>query len=256
MQELDSQDEPLNEQGFTVKQQRFIEEFCAVGNATQAAIRAGYDPANARQMGYENLTKPYIRKAVDERLAQMAMPGEVALKQMGDIARTRLNDFMYTTPVQGYEQEEQYVTILINHARNAIKGVEAFIGRNKLTKETRKPFDAKIARLYEQIADWEEMVERWGDDVTLIVPGRPVVHYVTRLDLPALARAKEEGRIKKFKETKDGVEVEMHAADGALRDILKIAGLYEKHNKQKKDTLLLTIGGKPFPGQVAPTGDE
>ena len=39
----------------TVKQQRFIEAFN--GNATEAAIMAGYSKNSAKEIGYENLTK-------------------------------------------------------------------------------------------------------------------------------------------------------------------------------------------------------
>ena len=39
----------------TLKQQRFIDEYIISGNATQAAIKAGYAPKNAGQTGAENL---------------------------------------------------------------------------------------------------------------------------------------------------------------------------------------------------------
>lgn len=54
----------------TVKQQRFADEWLANGgNATQAAIDAGYSKKTARSIGQENLTKPDIRAYIDERLA-------------------------------------------------------------------------------------------------------------------------------------------------------------------------------------------
>ena len=51
------------------KQQLFIEEYLIDLNGTQAAIRAGYNPNTARQIAAENLTKPYIRKAIDKAIA-------------------------------------------------------------------------------------------------------------------------------------------------------------------------------------------
>ncbi|OIT23086.1 terminase small subunit [Glaesserella parasuis] len=50
----------------TDKQQRFVEEYLIDLNATQAAIRAGYSEDTAKEMGYENLTKPHIQKAIQE----------------------------------------------------------------------------------------------------------------------------------------------------------------------------------------------
>lgn len=54
----------------TAKQKRFIEEYLIDLNATQAAIRAGYSPHTAKEIGYENLTKPHIRAHVDKAMAE------------------------------------------------------------------------------------------------------------------------------------------------------------------------------------------
>ena len=54
----------------TRKQQRFVEEYLIDLNATQAAIRAGYSANTAKEIAYENLTKPHIRARVDEALAE------------------------------------------------------------------------------------------------------------------------------------------------------------------------------------------
>jgi phage terminase small subunit len=54
----------------TAKQQRFVEEYLIDLNATQAAIRAGYSPDSARQIGTENLSKPAIRARIDKALAE------------------------------------------------------------------------------------------------------------------------------------------------------------------------------------------
>lgn len=53
----------------TKKQKRFVEEYLIDLNATQAAIRAGYSPDTAQQMGSENLSKPVIKNAIDKAIA-------------------------------------------------------------------------------------------------------------------------------------------------------------------------------------------
>lgn len=53
----------------TKKQKRFVEEYLIDLNATQAAIRAGYSPDTAQQMGSENLSKPVIKNAIDRGIA-------------------------------------------------------------------------------------------------------------------------------------------------------------------------------------------
>jgi phage terminase small subunit len=53
------------------KQKRFCDEYLIDCNATQAAIRAGYSPKTAKQIGQENLTKPDLKKYIDEQLEQI-----------------------------------------------------------------------------------------------------------------------------------------------------------------------------------------
>lgn len=45
----------------TPKQQAFCDYYIASGNATEAAIKAGYSEKTARFVGCENLTKPNIK---------------------------------------------------------------------------------------------------------------------------------------------------------------------------------------------------
>ncbi|NQP34728.1 terminase small subunit [Streptococcus suis] len=55
----------------TLKQQRFADEYIICGNATEAAIKAGYAPKAAYQTGAENLRKPQIKSYIDERLEDL-----------------------------------------------------------------------------------------------------------------------------------------------------------------------------------------
>ena len=54
----------------TDRQKRFCDEYLIDLNATQAAIRAGYSPNAAREIGCENLTKPNIKNTIDKALAE------------------------------------------------------------------------------------------------------------------------------------------------------------------------------------------
>lgn len=55
----------------TRKQQRFVTEYLVDCNATQAAIRAGYSEKTARFIGAENLSKPYIKQAIADKMEEM-----------------------------------------------------------------------------------------------------------------------------------------------------------------------------------------
>ena len=55
----------------TPRQQKFCDEYLISGNATEAAIKAGYSPKTAKQTGSENLAKPDLRAYIDEQLAKI-----------------------------------------------------------------------------------------------------------------------------------------------------------------------------------------
>jgi len=57
----------------TVKQRKFVSALAEHGNATQAAVDAGYnvqDRLSAKAIGAENLAKPVVRSALEATLAQ------------------------------------------------------------------------------------------------------------------------------------------------------------------------------------------
>ena len=78
-------------QKLTQKQQRFVDEYIISGNATQAAIKAGYSKKTARFVGAENLTKPNIKveleKRNDEIKSQKTMDMQEVMERLAAIAR-------------------------------------------------------------------------------------------------------------------------------------------------------------------------
>lgn len=77
---------------FTDKQQAFINEYLKCFNATEAAKRAGYSEKSARQMGSENLSKPYIAEEISLRVAEMTMKADEALLRLSRMARASFAD--------------------------------------------------------------------------------------------------------------------------------------------------------------------
>ena len=55
----------------TQKQIKFSEEYIISGNATQAAIKAGYSKKTAYSIGDENLKKPEIKAYIKERFDEI-----------------------------------------------------------------------------------------------------------------------------------------------------------------------------------------
>ncbi len=56
----------MSNKELTAKEEAFSQEYMLDLNATQAAIRAKYSKKTARQIGYENLTKPYIQDRISK----------------------------------------------------------------------------------------------------------------------------------------------------------------------------------------------
>lgn len=74
-----------------MKQQRFVDEYIISGNATQAAIKAGYSKKTANRIATENLSKPVIKTAIDKRNAEIqsekTMDMQEVMERLASIAR-------------------------------------------------------------------------------------------------------------------------------------------------------------------------
>ncbi len=82
----------------TDKQKRFVDEYLIDLNATQAAIRAGYKPDNAQQMGSENLSKPVISsaiaKAMAERSKRTGINQDRVIRELARIGFAKITDIV------------------------------------------------------------------------------------------------------------------------------------------------------------------
>lgn len=68
----------------TVKQRRFAQEYIKTGNATEAALRAGYSKSTAGAIGHENLKKPNIQAYLKKRMKEIedeSMADEIEVMQ-------------------------------------------------------------------------------------------------------------------------------------------------------------------------------
>lgn len=103
------------------KEKRFCEEYVIDLNATQAAIRSKYSKANARNIGSELLTRPYIQDYIQElndaRSRRTEVTADNVLKELACIAFAKVTDFVRvekqevpaeTTPARasGFDHDE------------------------------------------------------------------------------------------------------------------------------------------------------
>lgn len=71
----------------TPKQHKFVLSYAQHLNASRAAREAGYPEASCRQVGWENLTKPVIKKALKGLLDDYAASAEEMVALMSAQAR-------------------------------------------------------------------------------------------------------------------------------------------------------------------------
>ena len=75
----------------TEKQEAWLNHYLVCLNATEAARLAGYK--SPRQMGSENLSKPYIRQQIDKRLNATTMTADEVLYGLHQQATANIGDF-------------------------------------------------------------------------------------------------------------------------------------------------------------------
>lgn len=106
------------------RQKAFADYYIELGNATQAAIKAGYSEDSARSIGSENLTKPDISDYIESRLA------DIRAKRVADA--NEVIEF-YTAVMRG-EVKDQFG--LDASLSDRLKAGDALMKRYNAIKET------------------------------------------------------------------------------------------------------------------------
>jgi phage terminase small subunit len=126
----------------TEKQKRFADYYIETGNATESAIRAGYSEKTAKEMGYENLTKPHIREHIDSVLKEIGnkriMNAEEVMQLLTSIARNEQQEDVVVFGDSGPE-----ITAKGMSAKDRLKALE-LIGKRYTLWTDKQQIDANI----------------------------------------------------------------------------------------------------------------
>lgn len=219
---------------FTGKQERFIEEYLKCLHCTKAAIRAGYSAKTAYAIGSENLKKLEIRNEINRRLSELSLGPNETLQSISEIAKASLNDYLTIRKEYRVSKVKKHLSELIADLNAQIEDADKLFTRGEVpTEEAVESHYSQQAARRRKILVYEIELER-NPAAFRIVDGEPELVETAELDLVRIARDRDGGRIKSVSITETGTKVEMYAADGALRDLAKIHGLFEKDNDQKK----------------------
>lgn len=108
----------------TPRQQKFCDEYLISGNATDAAIKAGYSPKTAKQTGSENLAKPDLRAYIDEQLEKLhsakIADAEEVMKYLTSVMRGEHTEQVLKLAGDGF----QTITDIDVSAKDRLKAAE------------------------------------------------------------------------------------------------------------------------------------
>lgn len=142
--------------GLSPKQSLFIAEYLVDGNATQAAIRAGYSRKTAYRSGHDNLKKRQISQAIAD--AQKRRLERVELKA-DDVLRELLT-FAKVDPAQAFDARGRPLPLkeMPEEVRRAIAAVE--VGRGgRINKLKFWPKDKGLELLGKYLKMFSEKIE-------------------------------------------------------------------------------------------------
>ena len=132
--------------GLSVKQLRFVEAYD--GNATAAAIAAGYSPKTARLQGHKNITKDNILEAIQSR----------ENKRMESTILTREERQAFWSDIIRNEDEKNIMAKL-KASELLAKSEGDFLDRHELTGKDGAPLDAaprKVILSFEDAPEWTD----------------------------------------------------------------------------------------------------
>lgn len=132
--------------GLSVKQRRFVEAYD--GNATAAAIAAGYSAKTARLQGHKNITKDNILEAIQSR----------ENKRLGSTILTREERQAFWSDIIRSEDEKNIMAKL-KASELLAKSEGDFLDRHELTGKDGAPLDAtprKVILSFEDAPEWTD----------------------------------------------------------------------------------------------------
>lgn len=128
----------------TAKQQAFVQEYLIDLNATQAAIRAGYSKRSAQIIGFENLSKPIIAKAIQasakERIKRTEIDADWVLEQQVRVFERCMQDEAVTDKEGNETGEYKFEHSGANKALENV-GKHVHVNAFKATDENNVPID-------------------------------------------------------------------------------------------------------------------
>ena len=213
-------------------EKKFVEAYISTMNLRHSAQAAG----EKYQNGEGFMRKSAVREYLDWHMRNFAMTDVEVLALTSQIARADLAD--YFRVVRRYRPTRIHIPVS-EHVRNLateIEESEEFLAeaiRSELLdnleievyKQDLKSKKAKLISFQIKLRNCPH--------ATIEVDGPPEVVEEAEPDSIQIVKNRQAGRIKSFKQTRYGVEIEMYPADAALDRLAKMYGMYKQDNEQQ-----------------------
>lgn len=108
----------------TEKQKRFADYYIELGNATQAAIKAGYSSKYANTNASKLLRNTTIKSYIDERLSQLASERIVSAEEVLEFLSSVMRNEQKEEVLKGVGMGEQAKTHIEVSAKDRVKAAE------------------------------------------------------------------------------------------------------------------------------------
>lgn len=164
-----------------LQQAKFLQAYLKSGNATQAAIEAGYSEKTARSCGQRLLTNADIKAAVQRTLGRLEISAENVLTEIAKLAFSNMADYMQ--PSEDGSQFEPKFKGLTREQMAAIQEIKV-----DMTGGTGDGERKQVQRTTFKLADKGLNLERLGRNLKL---------FTDRLEVSGdaeIIRALQEGR--------------------------------------------------------------
>ena len=141
----------------TEKQKRFCDYYIEVGNATEAARKAGYSKKTARFIGNENLTKPNIKVYIDKKLKELEneriAKAEEVLKYLTSVMRGEETEEVVVVEAIGDFQSKATTVKKDISAKDRIKAAELIGKRYAMWTDKQQINENQVIQIVDDIKE-------------------------------------------------------------------------------------------------------
>jgi hypothetical protein len=158
-------------------------------------------------------------------MKELSMQPEEIKKRLSDMGRGDLGDYIIFKPIEYTPKVKKGLQEIIEGIKRQIQFEDMYAIEAALKKKELEAHEKGQQQRRRQVIRLKLELES-NPAAFRIVNGDTELIDQAELDIAAISRDKEKGKIKSFKQTKDGIHVELYPADEALTKLARIHALF------------------------------